>query len=130
MAVSVNHPRIHLAGDEGGVSRLRPRVRRGSVQHLQNLLGSCQSVRIPVPDFRLGPVSRSRWPARLRPNESTAGRYARRPRKLTPADESTIQALAGTKSLRSLAADSGVSHETIRAVIPAETKARRVVEPA
>ena len=39
-----------------------------------------------------------------------------RARKLTPAEESTIRALAGTKSLRSLAADFGVSHETVRAV--------------
>lgn len=50
-------------------------------------------------------------------NASCPRRYARRPGKLTPAQESTICALGGTRSLRSLAADFGVSHETIRIVI-------------
>jgi DNA-binding CsgD family transcriptional regulator len=35
---------------------------------------------------------------------------------LTPAQESVIRALAATKSLRLIAADFGVSHETVRAV--------------
>ena len=43
-------------------------------------------------------------------------RYARRARRLTPTEESKIRALAATKSLRSLAADFGVSHETVRGV--------------
>jgi hypothetical protein len=37
--------------------------------------------------------------------------------RLTPADEAAIAALAGTRSLRSLAADFGVSLETVRAAI-------------
>ena len=50
--------------------------------------------------------------------EATPPRYlAARPRCLTPAQEAAIRALAGTKSLRSLAADFGVSHETVRAVL-------------
>jgi transposase len=40
-----------------------------------------------------------------------------RPRKLTPDQEAMIRALAGTKSLRSLAAEFGVSHETIRIIV-------------
>jgi AcrR family transcriptional regulator len=39
--------------------------------------------------------------------------------KLTSADEDTISALAETKSLRALAADYGVSHETVRTVLRA-----------
>ncbi len=50
-------------------------------------------------------------------------RYARRARRLTPTEESVIRALASTKSLRSLAADFGVSHETVRAVIQGQKKA-------
>ena len=66
--------------------------------------------RVPVPDLRPGHhrdqvVCGSRL------------RYARRARKLTPADESAIRALFQTKSLRSLAADFGVSHETVRRVV-------------
>ncbi len=53
-------------------------------------------------------------------------RYARRARRLTQAEESAIRALAATKSLRSLAAEVGVSHETVRAVIQSEKKAQRV----
>jgi hypothetical protein len=40
-----------------------------------------------------------------------------RARRLTTADEAAIRALAATKSLRSLAADFGVSHETVRAIL-------------
>jgi hypothetical protein len=40
---------------------------------------------------------------------------------LTAEQESTIHALAGTSSLRSIAAEFGVSHETIRAVLRSET---------
>jgi hypothetical protein len=38
-------------------------------------------------------------------------------RKLTAEQEAAIRSLVGTESLRSLAADFGVSHETIRAVV-------------
>jgi hypothetical protein len=44
---------------------------------------------------------------------------------LTPADEAAILTLAGTKSLRSLAAAFGVSHETVRAVLRAAGRPRR-----
>ncbi len=53
-------------------------------------------------------------------------RYARRSRKLTPADETAIRVLAGTESLRSLAADFGVSHETVRAIVGTGVKAKPV----
>src|SRR5262245_37475289 len=42
---------------------------------------------------------------------------APRRHRLTPADEAAILALSQTKSLRALAADFGVSHETIRAIV-------------
>ena len=40
-----------------------------------------------------------------------------RPRQLLPEERDGIRSLALTKSLRSLAADFGVSHETIRSVL-------------
>ena len=64
--------------------------------------------RVAVPDFRTL--------SRRRPGGSGV-RYSVRARKLTPAEESTIRALAATKSLRSLATDFGVSHETVRTVL-------------
>ena len=63
--------------------------------------------RVAVPDLR----SRSRHP-----RCGSGVRYSVRARKLTPTEEAAIRALAATKSLRALAADFGVSHETIRAV--------------
>jgi hypothetical protein len=91
----------------------KERKRRGSNPHLQNLVGA--PFRVPVLYFRSHPVPHSRW---LSPRDAfSPQRYRARARKLTPEQESTICALAGTKSLRSLAADFGVSHETIRAVV-------------
>ena len=46
-----------------------------------------------------------------------------RQRKLLPEQVTTIRALAGSKSLRALAADFGVSHETIRALLRQTTDA-------
>jgi FixJ family two-component response regulator len=51
-------------------------------------------------------------------------RYMQRPRKLTPAEELSLRSLAQTQSLRSLAADFGVSHETVRLIVQAR-KARK-----
>lgn len=46
------------------------------------------------------------------------GRYqAPRCRVLTEEQEAAIRALASSRSLRSLAADFGVSHETVRAIL-------------
>jgi hypothetical protein len=42
-----------------------------------------------------------------------------RPCKLTPAQESAIRALVGTRSLRALAAEFRVSHETVRSILRA-----------
>ncbi len=47
-----------------------------------------------------------------------------RVRKLSLDQESAIRTLAQTKSLRSLAADFGVSHETVRAVLRRREKDR------
>jgi hypothetical protein len=48
---------------------------------------------------------------------SEGPRYHLRTRKLTSEQELAIRAMAKTKSLRSLAAEYGVSHETIRTVL-------------
>jgi FixJ family two-component response regulator len=74
-------------------------------------------VRVPVPDLRPAISSASPRPALSQPDDPAPHRYRARPRKLTTDQESAIRALAATKSLRSLAADFGVSHETIRTVL-------------
>ena len=57
------------------------------------------------------------------PPRHLAGRSARptyqtpRRRKLSPEQETAIRANAGSLTLRELAADFGVSHETVRAVL-------------
>jgi hypothetical protein len=89
------------------------RKRRGSNPHLQNL--SRGHHRVPIQDFRLCPAVVPRWSSRR--EVSLFPRYHARARKLTPDQEASIRALAGTKSLRALAAQFGVSHETIRAVV-------------
>ncbi len=65
-------------------------------------------VRVPFPDLR---------PRRERMPCGSGQRYRYRSRKLTPVEEAAIRALATRRSLRSLAAEFGVSHETIRSVI-------------
>ena len=53
------------------------------------------------------------------------GRYrCDRPRKLSPAEAASVRALAATRSLRDLAADFGVSPETVRAVLRARGAVR------
>ena len=52
-----------------------------------------------------------------------------RPRKLSPAQEAEIRVAAGALTLRELAADFGVSHETVRGVIRRSTP-EPVSEPA
>ncbi len=106
-----------------GVQRFKSswRKRRGSVQHVQNLPD--RPVRVPVPDLRPAAVFTSRWPSRAAHNDCTPQRYRERARKLIPAQQSAIRALAGTKSLRELAADFGVSHETIRSALREGTAA-------
>ena len=79
--------------------------------------------RVAVPDFRIRSSLVSRWPSRR--DSSARPRYRARARKLTPEQESAIRALASTRSLRSLAVDFGVSHETIRAVVRQERPATR-----
>ena len=71
--------------------------------------------RIAVPDFRISSSLIPRWPSRR--EASAHPRYRARARRLTPEQESAIRALAGTKSLRFLAKEFGVSHETIRSVV-------------
>ena len=51
--------------------------------------------------------------------------YQRRPPgRLTETERRAIRALAATRSLRELAAEFGVSHETVRAVLRGSTGAR------
>ena len=75
------------------------------------------SVRVPVPDFRPAARFTPRWPARSRHSDPAPRRYRVRARKLTANQEAAIRALAATRSLRSLAAEFGVSLETVRAVV-------------
>jgi len=56
-------------------------------------------------------------PRRVTGRSQRAAYETPRRRKLTPEQEAAIRAVAGTRSLRSLATDFGVSHETIRAVL-------------
>ena len=59
----------------------------------------------------------------LPPARRTSGRSGRapystqRPRQLTDEERGVIRSLAKTKTLRSLAADFGVSHETVRRML-------------
>jgi hypothetical protein len=57
------------------------------------------------------------WPSRHDASSSLRYHHRSRARKLTPDQEASIRALAGTKSLRALAVQFGVSHETIRTVV-------------
>ena len=79
-----------------------------------------------VPDFSAGAGPSLRPACRVWQNGRALTHYLHRPRKLTPAQVSAIRALTGTKSLRELAAEFGVSHETVRAVLraPAVVAAR------
>ena len=53
-----------------------------------------------------------------------ASYHAPRRRKLSPEQEAAIRAEGGNRSLRELAAEFGVSHETIRAVLRGRGAAR------
>ena len=67
------------------------------------------------PGLSVVPLSRPRWPSRR--NVSASPRYRARAGQLASEQEATVRAQAATKSLRSLAAEFGVSHETIRTVL-------------
>jgi hypothetical protein len=116
------HPLIECParGDQGNYTERAARI--GTVEMAEATgIGSASSIRpegrsrIPFPDLRTEPASDPRWPSRRDPTSPL--RYRVRARRLTPEQESTIRALAGTRSLRSLAAQLGVSQETIRAVM-------------
>jgi hypothetical protein len=77
--------------------------------------------RIPFPNLRTEPTLNPRWPSRRDAAEPL--RYRARARRLTSEQESAIRALAATRSLRSLAADFSVGHETIRAVVRKDREA-------
>jgi len=53
----------------------------------------------------------------LRYDHAWAAEPRDRPRRLTTEDRDAIQSLAATRSLRDLAADFVVSHETVQAVL-------------
>ena len=84
-------------------------------------IGSASSIfpearsRIPFPDLRTELAAHPRWPSRR--DAFSPFRYRARVRRLTAEQEASIRALAGTRSLRSLATEFGVSRETIRTVV-------------
>ncbi len=82
---------------------LRWRKRRGSVARLRH------STRTTI-------IIATAPPRRVTGRSGRAPSQIARVRKLSLDQESAIRTLALTKSLRSLAADFGVSHETVRAV--------------
>jgi DNA-binding CsgD family transcriptional regulator len=89
---------------------MKGRKRRGAHQHHQNLFE--RSVRIPIPDFRPD------RPVTYTPRNGTASqRYRSRPSKLTPVQVTAIRALAHSQTLRAIAGEFGVSHETVRQAI-------------
>jgi hypothetical protein len=104
------------------LSSLRGRKRQGSNPNLQNLPNGHR--RVPIRDFRPSPSSHPRWPSRH--NSPSPLRYRARARRVTAEQEAAIRALAGTNSLRSLAADFGVSHESIRAILCQNRKLERL----
>jgi DNA invertase Pin-like site-specific DNA recombinase len=71
--------------------------------------------RMLIPDLRARASGTRRWPSRQAP--SVEPRYRVRARRLTSEQERSIQALAAMRSLRELAAEFGISHETIRTVL-------------
>ena len=74
--------------------------------------------RVLIPDFRpVLPPFIPRWPVISRSTNRSSPRSRSRARKLTPGKEQSIRALSGTKSLRALAAEFEVSHETVRSVL-------------
>ena len=88
-----------------GVSRPRSRFRRGSVAPPRHgHPGTDPIVVTVVPARRVSGQSR-------RPSYQTPRR-----RKLTSEQEAAIRASGGNRTLRELAAEFGVSHETIRSV--------------
>jgi hypothetical protein len=89
-------------------SSLRSRVRRASVS------SPCHDTRGTDP-IDIAEVS----PRRMSGTSQRASLQVLRCRKLAPDQVVTIRALAGTKSLRALATDFDVSHETIRAALRA-----------
>ncbi len=92
-----------VAGAPPSSEGLIGRKRRGSLARLRHAPGYVVIAKAPERQ----PAGRSR----------REGYQTPRARKLTPEQEKAIRALAGTGSLRSLAADFGVSHETVRAAL-------------
>ena len=81
---------------------LHRRKRRGSVARLRHEFGVVVIAEAP--------------PRRVAGRSERAPYHAPRRRKLSPEQEAAIRANAGNRTLRELAADFGVSHETVRAV--------------
>ena len=64
-------------------------------------------------------------PRRVSGRSKRASYQSARQRKLSPEQEAAIRACGGHRSLRELAAAFGVSHETVRAVVRAVSRADR-----
>jgi site-specific DNA recombinase len=90
------------------------RKRRGTVPQVQYQYG--QSIRVPLPDSKYIGEPTSRDSSHI-DDTFLPRRLGQRPRKLTHSDEATIRILSITCSLRALAVQFGVSHETIRKII-------------
>jgi hypothetical protein len=92
------------------------RKRQGSVAHLRHL----------PPDLV---VIAEAPPRRVGGRSGRAPYHPPRPRKLSPEQEAAIHANAGNRTLRELAAEFEVSHETVRAILrrPAPVPAHAAV---
>ena len=85
------------------MSSLRSRKRRASDTHIRHESGLVVIAEAPS--------------RRVSGRSKRASYHVLRRRKLSPEQESAIRAEAGNRSLRSLAADFGVSHETVRSTL-------------
>jgi len=120
---------LPVGDNDNGVTAVTPSSQVMNAVAEATGIGSASSIspsgqcRIPFPDLRTESSPNLRWPSPR--DASSCPRYRARARRLTPEQESKIRSLAGTKSLRSLAAQFGVSHETIRAVVRQKRAATR-----
>ena len=85
---------------------LHRRKRRGSVSSPRHGRPGAEPISVAAPA-----------PRRVSGRSQRASYHTPRRRKLTHEQEAAIRAGAGNRSLRELAAEFGVSHETVRAVL-------------
>ena len=88
------------------------RKRRGSDSHIRHVLDDTVVIAVALE-------------RRVSGRSKRASYQTPRQRKLSPEQEAAIRASAGNHSLRDLAAEFGVSHETIRTVLRSSETATR-----